>query len=762
MANLFRKFLIFSWALAGALTLLDCRLSEKVSGPAPEEGGDTLVVDQDSILPPRDSLPDTLPPRDSLIDTLPSGNPVADSPAVVPVLDSLHLLEGAPFDARLLFTPPELRRIHLVGKVIDRKGDPVAGAVAELAGSSLADTTDAHGRYDILLLKDPPLPLPKPAADPSPSEENWEDSLVISKDDHVVAVLDVRRRLDTLPDIRVHRRSLTGTLAAVSGRVHGLMATVLVEGDSAHVWDLRAESGEAYSGLAFFTDSSAALPYTVHVSALDEAGRTLGRSDTVRFQPDVEEPDLPAFDPLNGLPSARASAPERARISRPLELSGTAEPGLGGPVAKMEWDVGNTGTFVAADPDGGLLAAAPAQPRERFLCVLRVTDSAGLTALDTAAVFVEDDPFRAFKAYWGDLHSHSSFSSDVRPGDSAFTEACRQDPACAGLEGPAYLFRNARNERLDFTVVTDHAEDLTAEEWERTRSMVGAAERPGAFVPFMGYEYCDSVSGIESCANIVFPGTDKGRLYAGKSLLRADTLAAAEFLSGEAELWPRLAASDPEALAFVPHPAEGHLWGFSEAKRRFVVGAEVSSTGGSPAYEESRLCYSPWLQGLMAGDHLAAAGAGNDHSGHPGRAALTGLYAAALTREALFEAMRARRIYATRGARVIMRLDVDGIPMGGVLESPVDSAGTRRIRITAEADFPTGWLQTLTIMRVHDGLVETVLFVRGEERSLRAVAEEVLEAGESAFYWAEVTLDGQNLDFGSEAWTSPVKVRILP
>ena len=44
--------------------------------------------------------------------------------------------------------------------------------------------------------------------------------------------------------------------------------------------------------------------------------------------------------------------------------------------------------------------------------------------------------------------------------------------------------------------------------------------------------------------------------------------------------------------------------------------------------------------------------------------ALTGVWAEALTREALFEALWARRCFATNGARVMLDVRVNGMPMG--------------------------------------------------------------------------------------------------
>jgi hypothetical protein len=89
---------------------------------------------------------------------------------------------------------------------------------------------------------------------------------------------------------------------------------------------------------------------------------------------------------------------------------------------------------------------------------------------------------------------------------------------------------------------------------------------------------------------------------------------------------------------------------------------------------------------------LGIIGSGDTHDGHPGlgtpdaRAGLAGIYATALTREAIFDALRARRVYATTGCRAILRFHMGDHPMGSVVKlDRADSPRTLSIIVLGDA-----------------------------------------------------------------------------
>jgi|GEM_PF-2179810 len=73
-----------------------------------------------------------------------------------------------------------------------------------------------------------------------------------------------------------------------------------------------------------------------------------------------------------------------------------------------------------------------------------------------------------FKAYWGNLHAHTSYS------DGELT--------------PAKAFDHARAAKLDFMWVTDHKGQMSQDQWGHCRTMADAATVDGEFIAGCGYE----------------------------------------------------------------------------------------------------------------------------------------------------------------------------------------------------------------------------------------------------------------------------------
>jgi hypothetical protein len=495
----------------------------------------------------------------------------------------------------------------------------------------------------------------------------------------------------------------------------------------------------------------------ISVNAYATDSNFIGRSDTIHIAETDTIASIPEFDPLNAVPSVTAAGPLLARAGERIALEGSSLDRHGGRIQSWEWDIGGTGGFIRAEPDAPWTFTVPPDALGEIHCILRVTDDDGNPALDTVSIAIDPDPFEGFSPRWGDIHTHSSFSRDFRdPAREQLSAPCVDDTACGISKGPAYLFGNARGRGLGFVVITDHAEDLTAQEWEETISAVQSSEEPGSFIPFLGYEFCDSVGGMESCSNAVFPSASGGKVIADSSLLRQDTRSVAEFVDGEDAMWTLLQRTDPDAIGIVAHPPERTSWEFGPPRRRMIIGAEYSSTGGSP--QEPRHCQKSVIEGLRRGVRLQIMGGGNDHHGQPGRAALTAALTRELTREALWEAFQKGRTYATRGERLRMHFDVDGRMMGEDYLATTGDSGRRELRLAARIVSPGTPLQSITFNRIMDAERKSIATVWADSDSLFVVALDTLYAGESALYWVEASLHGQNPEFGSEGWTTPVWV----
>src|SRR5688572_20894363 len=100
-----------------------------------------------------DSAPDSLknPPIDSIpSDTL--GKPV-DSTLVAggDTISSVDTLDRDTLDRDTLAPPAVDRRtVHLVGRVVDRDGNPLPDAIARISRYPLSDTTDFQGFFELV------------------------------------------------------------------------------------------------------------------------------------------------------------------------------------------------------------------------------------------------------------------------------------------------------------------------------------------------------------------------------------------------------------------------------------------------------------------------------------------------------------------------------------------------------------------------------------------------------------------------------------
>ncbi len=379
--------------------------------------------------------------------------------------------------------------------------------------------------------------------------------------------------------------------------------------------------------------------------------------------------------------SALVVAPSDAVIGEPLDvhvalfdsLSNLAE-GFSGALA-----VGGLG------PDATPVTMGPG----RAIAKIRWTPSdAGYVFPEiTGALHAIGGPIRvhvtapARRVYWGDLHSHSDASKDgIGTGEYAFArDVTRLD-----------FYASTEHGIDDGTIMRDEPGDsISPSEWEQNIADVKRYYEPGRFVTLLGYE-CSLPNGHH---NVFYRG-DSGQPWPEHRVKSVE------------RLWELLAAGD---AITIPHHL-GIRWGGSDAP---VTGPELQPiiTGGSgvggPALDWTRghdAALRPLLEIYSAhgqseffdrsdalayeqvkytgarsadGPHYArdawAAGlpmgviaSSDDHQAHPGlpHQGLAAVLAPELTRDAVFDALRARRSYGTTGARILIEFSAGAFEMG--------------------------------------------------------------------------------------------------
>lgn len=259
----------------------------------------------------------------------------------------------------------------------------------------------------------------------------------------------------------------------------------------------------------------------------------------------------------------------------------------------------------------------------------------------------------AARVYWGDLHGHSGLSD--------------------GTGTPVDFYRYARDvAALDVVALTDHDHwgmlflDESPAMWEEIKEETELFYDPGRFVTILGYEWTSWLHGHRHV--LYFDG--EGEVLSSIDS-RYDT---------PAELWSALRGR--EALTVAHHTAGGPVatnWDYEPDPILEPLTEVVSVHGSSEAADSPGTIYSAVAgnfarDALDRGYRLGFLGSGDSHDGHPGLAhlssgvgGLAGIITDDLTRPGVLAALRARRVYATNGPRILLRFAVNGHPMGSIV-----------------------------------------------------------------------------------------------
>jgi hypothetical protein len=106
-------------------------------------------------------------------------------------------------------------KVSLRGRVLDKESSPVPGVVAKLTLTGLSDTTDAYGTY--FLYQD---------SIPNSNSMSPLDTLVFLQGGQRVAILEITKWTDTLPDIKLTQRTFSGVFAATDTAIKKVEAVL--------------------------------------------------------------------------------------------------------------------------------------------------------------------------------------------------------------------------------------------------------------------------------------------------------------------------------------------------------------------------------------------------------------------------------------------------------------------------------------------------------------------------------------------------------
>ncbi|RMD83944.1 MAG: DUF3604 domain-containing protein [Candidatus Dadabacteria bacterium] len=354
---------------------------------------------------------------------------------------------------------------------------------------------------------------------------------------------------------------------------------------------------------------------------------------------------------------------------------------------------------------------------------IRATGPAGLTAESNPLVVGPREP----RIVWADLHGHSNLSD--------------------GTGTPRDYFTYARDVAgLDAAALTDHDHwgmeflDAHPEHWQEIVEAARQFYRPESFVALAGFEWTSWIYGHR---HVLF--FQEGGQVLSSLDPNTDT---------PAELWQAIGRR--RVLTIAHHPAGGPIatdWSVPPHSTFEPVTEIVSVHGCSEAPDCPARIYDA-VEGhyvrdaLARGYRLGFTGGGDTHDGHPGlgqlgapSGGLTAVVTEALTRETLLLALHFRRIYATNGPRIVLRMALDDRPMG----API-APGDHDLFVRVVATAPLERVDVVRSGRVVDS-------IDGGGRTELTATRSLSGLTEGEYVYVRVLQKD-----GGAAWASPVFV----
>ena len=300
---------------------------------------------------------------------------------------------------------------------------------------------------------------------------------------------------------------------------------------------------------------------------------------------------------------------------------------------------------------------------------VRLPDS-GLSAQSNPVQIATEPP--KWRRFWGDMHSGQS---EVGCGVGSMAEHFTYARDAAGLQ-----------------FITHQGNDhyVSRDLWDLTRTETENFHEPGRFVTFLGCEWSPPTS--DGGDRNVFYRHDEPRLRRSGRFFQED----------DPDPEPDLTTAEPflEAMRHEPVLINMHVggrptnldWHAPEIERL----AEIHSTHGTSEWFVKDALRRGYRVGITAGTDGIT---GRPGACHPGwrnnrnvRNGLTAVYAEELTRTGIWEALTARRCYATSGERIGLWFEVDGQPMGSMFTT----SGFPEARIKVEGTAP---LESVELLR---------------------------------------------------------------
>lgn len=363
------------------------------------------------------------------------------------------------------------------------------------------------------------------------------------------------------------------------------------------------------------------------------------------------------------------------------------------------------------------------------------------TSLEVISTVVLCDN-KSDKLYWGDTHTHSNLTANIRDNDH------KSNPRQSYLyaKNIAQLDYICLSEQT-FTFDENAALNIDQTTWDQMGKEADAYYEPGELVTFTGFELHDRRGDTvllfrDSLSQYAYPEKidkiqDVWAFYKDKAFLSIPHLH--RYCNGRRTLDQQDTKHGGFQLSnWEDNPKEEVLcevfstqWGrFEHQNHPMILKARRNVAGNS------------LLEFLDRGKRWGIVANSDGHDGNPGYGGLTGVYAGEKTRESIFDGLQRRRTIASTHPRVLVDYTVDGLAFGQ--EVKASGVDTRSINLKVLAPIKIKQVEIIKNGKVYKKIHVNDYFVS------QAVVDEDL-TNEETYYYIRVSLEK-----GHIAWASPI------
>ncbi len=341
-------------------------------------------------------------------------------------------------------------------------------------------------------------------------------------------------------------------------------------------------------------------------------------------------------------------APSNAVAEEKFRISIKAEDRWGNPSSSYRGTVNISGSGIVPgadevrfdDDSGGVVWVDGCRVTEPGELRVEVRDdAAGLEAVSNPIVASEDSP--RLRLYWGDPHG-GQVVDPYKIGD--FFQYARD---VSGIHFAGFQ----RNDPAITTGAYDIQQQAEREYYE-----------PGRFVPLPGWEWSATYD-RGGHHNVYFRRFDQELRRSG----HADHLDPWDIDSDLPHVREMHEAFRYSDVVVTPHVG-GVAADLQYHEPSIEPALEITSTHGQFEWFLKESIERNYKMGFIGGSDCYTGRPGDDQPGHQLRryqkAGLTGVYATELTLDAVLAGMKARRVYATSGVRIVAMVSADGHLMG--------------------------------------------------------------------------------------------------